>query len=444
MTENKLLILTLLVTTALSTGYAMAASSGNCGREHWDESIGTWYEDTCTYTIDNDGVMTISGTGKFYGRDMDWEWLNGVTSIVVNEGITTLGFDAFQGATNVTSVSLPNGLTTIESQAFSGMTGLRSIDIPNTVTKIENGAFNGGSLESIVIPNGITEIYSDTFYSQESLKSVTIPDSVTKIGNDAFMQNRNLESIDIPDSVTSIGNEAFMQTSLSEIIIPDSVTSIGNRAFKYSTCTNSYISSYTCKSPTSIVIGDSVTSIGSEAFGGVIGTVFCPSESICSGSVLNNFSGTIQTYTKDENGVYQVGDTYYASPEDMGHVENGVLSPISCTSYDSCKTAAAAYKNAKAASMAGGSLCATQQECLNLMNMVSDSDYTCTTIAACSAYAKDPQNNITLASLYPQSGGTGGNEVQPQKPARKSMLIYTIDEANAVAGKVNRVSIRYR
>ena len=135
--------------------------------------------------------------------------------------------------TEIKDLVIPDGVTSIGSEAFHNCSGLTSITIPNSVTSIGGGAFMYcEGLASITIPNSVTSIGDNTFASCTNLTSVTIPNSVTSIGDNAFSQCTNLTSVTIPNSVTSIGNNAFFQcTNLTSITIPNSVTSIGYNAF---------------------------------------------------------------------------------------------------------------------------------------------------------------------------------------------------------------------
>jgi len=163
---------------------------------------------------------------------------------------------AFSGCNSLTSIVIPDGVTSIGYSAFSGCNSLTSIVIPDGVTSIGYSAFSGcSSLTSIVIPDGVTSIGEYAFENCSSLTSIVIPDSVTSIGYSAFENCSSLTSIVIPDGVTSIGYSAFSGcSSLTSIVIPDSVKSIGSGAFSY------------CRNLTSIVIGYGVTNIGEEAF----------------------------------------------------------------------------------------------------------------------------------------------------------------------------------
>ena len=155
------------------------------------------------------------------------------TSLIIGNGITYFGTEAFQYCTSLTSVILVNGLKSIGDYAFQYCSSLTSVTIPNSVTSIGGGAFEYcSSLTSVTISNSVTSIESYTFYECSSLTSVTIPNSVTSIGDYAFVSCSSLTSVTIPNSVTSIGEHAFQRcSSLTSVTIPNSVTSIGELAF---------------------------------------------------------------------------------------------------------------------------------------------------------------------------------------------------------------------
>ena len=169
-------------------------------------------------------------------------------------GYPIIGIDnsAFANCTLLTSIVIPNGVTSIGDSAFSGCTSLKSITIPNNVTYIGHTAFSDCvSLESISIPEGVTNIDDFTFFGCNAIESISIPDGVTRIGNEVFFNCSSLISIAIPDSVTSIGDSAFSGcTSLSSIAIPESITNIGASAF------------FGCASLAHISIPDTVKRIG--------------------------------------------------------------------------------------------------------------------------------------------------------------------------------------
>ena len=234
--------------------------------------------DNPTYTI------TISGTGDManYSSMLGQPWYeygSEITSLIVEEGVTSVGDYAFQGCSGLTSITLPSTVTSIGTSAFDGCSALTEITIPSGVTSIGSYAFrNCSSLTEITIPAGVTGISSYVFYGCSGLTQIAIPAGVTSIGDSAFRKCSSLTDITIPTGVTSIGSYAFMDCStLTGITLPSTVTSIGAYAFGYcskmtnitipSTVTSisDYMLAY-CNSLTSIRIPSTVTSIGDHAF----------------------------------------------------------------------------------------------------------------------------------------------------------------------------------
>ena len=229
-----------------------------------ESKIGSyWVEDNLTWKLDADGTLTISGTGAM--KDYDYnnnpspanQKKGSVKKVVIKDGVTSIGKDAFKNCSNLKSITILDSVTSIGDFAFSDCSSLTSITIPDSVTSIGDFAFSGcssltsitilDSVTSITIPDSVTRIGDFAFSGCSSLTSITIPDSVTSIGDDAFSYCRSLTSITIPDRVTSIGNLAFYDCSgLTSITIPDSVTSIGKDAF--SSCTKLKTISLSCKS----------------------------------------------------------------------------------------------------------------------------------------------------------------------------------------------------
>ena len=246
------LLLSLAMLLTITSGLNLTAyadvQTGKCG-------------DNVTYSLDTStGVLAISGTGDMmdYSLNSPFHYKSSVKTVIIENGVTSIGADAFYGCENLTSVTIPNSVTSIGTDAFDDCTSLTSVTIPNSVISIGGGAFSWcTSLTSVTIPNSVTSIGRSAFEDCTSLTSVTIPDSVTSIGYMVFYGCTSLINIIIPDSVTSIGNYAFGHCrSLINIIIPDSVTSIGDYAF------------YDCRSLKNITMPNSVTNIGNCPFSG--------------------------------------------------------------------------------------------------------------------------------------------------------------------------------
>ena len=335
--------------------------------------------DNVTYSLDTStGVLTISGTGKMndYNPRYESPFYNKsyVKSVIIENGVTSIGSYAFEDCTSLTSVTIPDSVISIGDDAFYGCSSLKSITIPNGVTSIGRSAFYStayyedksnwdkgvlylsnclidinddfDSTTDYIIKDGTRIIAGEAFKSYTSLKSVTIPNSVISIGGSAFSGCSNLTNATIGNGVTSIGERAFNDCkNLASITIPDSVTTIGNYAFNGCrsltdvTIGNSVTSIgecafNVCTSLTNVTIGNSVTSIGDWAFSSCtsLTSVTIPNSVISIGE--NAFSDcTSLTNVTIGNSVTSIGDyAFYntAYYNDKSNWNNGVLYISNC------------------------------------------------------------------------------------------------------------------
>ena len=279
-----LMIASLLPATALA---ADILDSGTCGAEGDDSNL--------TWTLDSEGVLTISGSGDMRDYDYSSPWYengNQIQSVFMANGVTSIGNFAFNECTSLTSMTIPDSVTCIGNCAFRECSSLASVTIPDSVTSIGVYAFCAcTSLKSVTIPDSVTSIGNYAFSYCTSLTGIwvdegnshyfsdasgvlfnkdktvlaqcpgafsgsyAIPDGVTSINDAAFVNCESLTSVTIPDGVTNIGYEVFAGcTSLANMVLPNGVTRIGAEAFDW------------CTSMKSITIPDGVTSIGYDAF----------------------------------------------------------------------------------------------------------------------------------------------------------------------------------
>ena len=217
--------------------------------------------DNLTWQVDDNGVLIISGTGSMYGYGLynnTAPWGREITSVNIQNGVTSIGDCAFSTCSSLISVTIPETVESIGKNAFWECSGLKKAVIPVSVSRIEPFAFGGCSnLEEIDLPDSMSSIGQAAFSRCSSLKEFVIPNGITSIGLAVFSGSSNLTRITIPNGVTYIGESAFANCSdLSEIIIPESVIRIDTSAFS------------NCSDLTEIIIPDSVTSIEKSAFSG--------------------------------------------------------------------------------------------------------------------------------------------------------------------------------
>ena len=137
----------------------------------------------------------------------------GLTSLTIPENVTSIGSAAFSYS-GLTSMTIPKSITTLKSDVFKGSTSLASINIPDSVKTIESGAFEGcTSLAKVTIPNKLEEIAPNVFRGCSSLTSVTLPGGIQEIGSQAFAECTSLNFLELPISLTTIAARAFQNCS---------------------------------------------------------------------------------------------------------------------------------------------------------------------------------------------------------------------------------------
>ena len=283
-----------------------------------------WTSGTCALALNND-EMTVGGFAMADTDPGSRGWKNSIgniTSVVIEDGVTHIGDNAFYRCSNMESITIPASVTSIGDYAFYRCDNLATITVDANnqafdsrdncnaiIRKADNMLILG--CKTTVIPNSVTSIGASAFYGCSGLTTVSIPDGVTSIGYSAFSGCANLESVHIGSGVSSIGESAFndcdklatitvdvgnqtfdsregsnaiirkadntLVAGSKTTIIPNSVTSIGPMAFWGNdgltsiTIPNSVTSIgisafYWCKGLTSITIPNSVTSIRDGAF----------------------------------------------------------------------------------------------------------------------------------------------------------------------------------
>ena len=166
-----------------------------------------------------------------------------ITSVTIEDGVKSIGQEAFNSCYRLTQVNFPSTLTEILSDAFNSCSRITSLFIPASVTSISNWAFTWmNRLNTIQVAaentvydsrnncNAIIETSTNTLIA--GAKSTVIPADVVSIGDCAF-SSREMSEISIPGSVKTIGNSAFNSCQyLTEVILPEGVETLQDNAFR--------------------------------------------------------------------------------------------------------------------------------------------------------------------------------------------------------------------
>jgi len=163
-----------------------------------------------------------------------------------------------------TSYTIPDGVTAIQANAFShnamyswaaeqAVRSLTSVVIPEGVHTIGMSAFHSSGLTSVTLPSTLLTLGMSAFTNSDLTGSVVIPQGVTAIPDNLF-QNTAITSVTIPEGVISIAVNAFAGTQLTTVALPNSLTSIANaNAFEISTLQSITVGS---ENPNFVVVDD--------------------------------------------------------------------------------------------------------------------------------------------------------------------------------------------
>ena len=196
------------------------------------------------YILDDDDELTIDRSvidGNF-------------TGVILPEGITVIGAEAFCVCDWLTEITLPESVTHIGEYAFY-QSGLTAITLPDGVETVEERAFRKcSSLSSVVLPDSITSIGACAF-ANTGLTEVRLPAGLTVMEFGLFLECADLRNVVLPDGLTEIESEAFFGCfSLTLSTLPDTLTKIGSRSFSG------------CQSLTDLFLPDSIEEIEWDAF----------------------------------------------------------------------------------------------------------------------------------------------------------------------------------
>lgn len=186
-------------------------------------------------------------------------------TLVIPEGITTIGREAFRKANGIKKIQFPSSLVSIESYAFSECSNLTEVVIPDGVISIGDSAFRGcASLKKVVVPSSVVDLGNYAFISCFALEEA---DVACDIGYRMFDGCDKLKNLTLGNTVTAIGDYAFNGCdSLERVVLPSSLTNvgevpaIGRKAFR------------DCKKLESVAFAENYNqiTIGESAFSGCI------------------------------------------------------------------------------------------------------------------------------------------------------------------------------
>lgn len=250
--------------------------------------------ENATWSLDEYGVLTISGTGDMYNFESQiyyeapWnEFRSSIKKVVIEEGITNIGQNAFQNCYSATDLHIASSVEVIEGGSL-GYYGANNFD---RITIGENSmlrAVNGSALTytrwfdkkpdyqpvylgrmlytykgpppsdyfTVNVKEGTIAVSPLAFYNKK-LGDITFPDSLVYVGGNAFYNTQWLKNqpvgpvyvgnilvgysgevpltetnFEVKEGTVCIAGTAFYKSDrITSINIPASVQYIGNSAF---------------------------------------------------------------------------------------------------------------------------------------------------------------------------------------------------------------------
>jgi len=157
------------------------------------------YEYPPEFEVDDDGYFCT--LVKYAGTN---------ANVVIPNGITEIGRDAFRGNAFIENVTIPNTVKSIEPLAFCDCKNLKTVNMSDKLFSIHHSAFmRCTSLYKITIPDSVKEVGYHTFDGCTSLTDVVLPKKFYNIVYAMFQDCHSLININIPDNLHAIDSAAF-------------------------------------------------------------------------------------------------------------------------------------------------------------------------------------------------------------------------------------------
>ena len=206
---------------------AETVASGSCG-------------DSVNWVLTDDGTLTVSGIGNMANYAMGYapwhSYRSQITTVVVSDGVSSVGNFCFYNLDYVSYVKLADSITSIGWSAFSNSSGFSFIRLPQYLVSIDSSAFSATSLVSITLPATLTSIGNYAFSNCSKLVSVvSLADVPPNMGTEVFKNFTVLSRIMVPDGLADTYKSAPGWSDYAGFIYDDGV---GVQTFSLSTSFN--------------------------------------------------------------------------------------------------------------------------------------------------------------------------------------------------------------
>lgn len=185
--------------------YECAVGGVKVTQENLVELLGEDAADAHVLTVEDDVIYSDGGT-VLYGLTAEFN----EDVLEVPAAVKEIGNQALKNS-SISEIVLNEGLETIGYQAFSKTANLTSIEIPSTVTTIGEQAFRLSGIEELTIPENVTTIEAGAFRDMANLTTVTVEGNVV-IPNYAWRSCPSLETVFLLGDNITFGGTSMVAT----------------------------------------------------------------------------------------------------------------------------------------------------------------------------------------------------------------------------------------
>ena len=187
---------------------------------------GTW--NGVTWRLAPDGTLTVSGHGSITARYSWWfpwdSFKEEILKIVIEDGITSVGTNAFPDCPNLKTVEIAGSVTSLEERAFANCHKLEEVHLSEGLKNIGSSALGGTAIRTIELPESLETLGCGAFGWCPNLESIRIPSNVWGLDRAVFTSCDNLTEVWLPRSLRYIDVTLPGYTRYSnQTCFPDSV-----------------------------------------------------------------------------------------------------------------------------------------------------------------------------------------------------------------------------
>ena len=267
-----------------------------------------------------------------------------LTEVVIEDGVTEIGKDVFQGCVGLTNVTIPDSVKKIGTWSFYMCKGLKNVDIPANM-EIGDSSFRQSGLEQVTVSGGSVGNYA--FHRIDNLKKISI--NCETIGEEAFSGCDYLTDITLGENVKTLGDKAFYTCdALERVEIPSTVTDIGEKTFYSCPALKEAIiragtvkagTFYNCRALTTLIISDNATLDASFTAKNAYANGTLETVKIGKGEIGNSAFSNCTNLTTVElgDGVTSIGTSAFLKCKQLSSIAigSGVIS-IGTSAFNGC------------------------------------------------------------------------------------------------------------